>query len=285
MSALFTPYSLKDINLRNRIAVPPMCQYSAVDGFTNEWHQAHYAGLARGGAGLVVVEATGVSPEGRITPGCTGIWNDEQAEGLAQIVSSIESAGAVPGIQIGHAGRKASANKPWEGDDHIPEGDPEAWQPIGPSPIAFGGGILPRVPKEMTIEDIERVKADFVAAARRARDAGFKWLELHYGHGYLASSFFSAHANQRTDQYGGSAENRGRFLLETLEAVRAEWPDNLPLSVRFGMIEFDGNDEETLTDAIELTKKFKAAGADFISVTMGFNTPNSEIPWGPAFMA
>lgn len=285
MSALYTPYSLKDITLRNRIAVPPMCQYSAVDGLTNEWHQSHYASLARGGSGLVVVEATGVSPEGRITPGCTGIWNDEQAKGLAQIASSIKTAGAVPSIQIGHAGRKASANKPWEGDNHIAEDDPNSWQPIGPSSIAFGGGILPREPKEMTIEDIERVKADFVAAAQRALDAGFEWLELHYGHGYLASSFFSPHANQRTDQYGGNAENRGRFLLETLIVVREVWPANLPLSIRFGVIEFDGNDEETLSDAIELTKKFKAAGADFLSVSMGFNTPNAEIPWGPAFMA
>ena len=214
MSALFTPFTLKDVTLRNRIAVPPMCQYQAHEGYVNEWHLAHYTGMARGGASLVIVEATGVSPEGRITPGCTGLWEDGQTEGMARIASAIRAAGAVPGIQIGHAGRKASANRPWEGDDHIPEDDRRGWQTLAPSAIAFGGG-LSRVPKEMTVEDIERVKADFVAAAKRALAAGFQWLELHFAHGYLAQSFFSPIANQRTDQYGGSAQNRGRFLLES----------------------------------------------------------------------
>lgn len=285
MRDLFTPYQLKDVRLRNRIAVPPMCQYSAEDGFVNDWHQAHYAGLARGGSGLVIVEATGVAPEGRITPACLGIWSDEHTHGLADIASTIKKAGAVPGIQIAHAGRKASANRPWEGDNHITEGDPRGWQPIGPSPIAFGGVNLPRVPLEMSIEDIERVKADFTAATRRVRDAGYEWLELHFAHGYLAQSFFSVHANQRTDEYGGNVANRGRFLLETLAAVRAEWPENLPLTIRFGVIEFDGRDEETQAESIELVKKFKAGGADFISVSMGFNTPEAQIPWGPAFLA
>ncbi len=170
MSALFTPFTLKDVTLRNRIAIPPMCQYSAVDGFTNDWHWAHYAGMARGGAGLVIVEATGVSPEGRITPGCTGLWSDQHIEGMARVAASIKQAGAVPGIQIGHAGRKASANKPWEGDDHIAEGDPRGWDTLAPSAIAFGGG-LPKVPQAMTRDDIARVTADFVSAARRARDA------------------------------------------------------------------------------------------------------------------
>ncbi len=151
----------------------------------------------------------------------------------------------MPGIQIGHAGRKASANKPWEGDDHIPDGDPRAWETISPSAIAFGGG-LPKVPREMTLADIERVKADHVAAARRALAAGFKWLELHFAHGYLAQSFFSIHANQRTDGYGGDAVRRRPFLEETLSAVREVWPDHLPLDARLGVIEYDGRDEETL---------------------------------------
>src|SRR6195952_4709127 len=219
MSALFQPYKLKDISLRNRIAIPPMCQYTAVDGLINDWHRVHLAGLARGGAGLVIVEATAVSPEGRITPGCAGIWNDEQAQPFAPVVASIKAAGAVPGIQIAHAGRKASANRPWEGDDHIAENDPRGWPTIGPSAIAFGGG-LPRVPKAMTVEDIARVRRDFVAAAERARDAGFEWLELHFAHGYLGQSFFSVHANHREDQYGGTAENRGRFLLAPLREGR-----------------------------------------------------------------
>ncbi|GGY60443.1 NADH:flavin oxidoreductase/NADH oxidase [Pseudoduganella albidiflava] len=284
MSALFTEFTLKDVTLRNRIAVPPMCQYSAVDGYTNDWHLAHYTSIARGGAGLVIVEATAVSPEGRITPGCTGLWEDGQAEGMARIAAAIKAGGAVPGIQIAHAGRKASANRPWEGDDHLAEGDPHGWQTIAPSAIAFGAN-LPKVPQAMTIADIERVKADFVQAARRARDAGFQWLELHFAHGYLAQSFFSAHSNQRDDIYGGSAENRGRFLLETLAAVREVWPENLPLTARFGVIEYDGRDEETLLESIDLTRKMRAGGLDLLNVSVGFTIPKTAIPWGPAFLA
>jgi 2,4-dienoyl-CoA reductase-like NADH-dependent reductase (Old Yellow Enzyme family) len=284
MSALFDQFQLKDVSLRNRIAVPPMCQYSATDGMVNDWHRAHYTSLARGGAGLVIVEATAVSPEGRITPGCTGLWNDAQAQAFEPIVHAMNAAGTVPGIQIAHAGRKASANRPWEGDDHIAEDDPRGWPVIAPSAIAFGAH-LPKVPRAMTLEDIARVRADFVAAAKRARDAGFRWLELHFAHGYLAQSFFSPHANQRNDQYGGSAENRGRFLLETLAAVREVWPENLPLTLRFGVIEYDGRDEQTLLESIELIKGFKRTGLDFLSVSMGFDTPAAKIPWAPAFLA
>ena len=198
MSSLFDPLKLKGVTLRNRIAVPPMCQYMAEDGLINDWHRVHLAGLARGGAGLVIVEATAVSPEGRITPGDTGLWNDEQARAFVPVVEAIKAAGAVPGIQIGHAGRKASANAPWEGDDHIAVDDLRGWSTIAPSAIPFGGN-LPKVPKAMTLQDIVRVRADFVAAARRARDAGFQWLELHFAHGYLGQSFFSVHSNQRDD--------------------------------------------------------------------------------------
>jgi 2,4-dienoyl-CoA reductase-like NADH-dependent reductase (Old Yellow Enzyme family) len=277
MTALFTEFSLKDITLRNRIAVPPMCQYSADDGHTNDWHLAHYTQLARGGAGLVIVEATAVSPEGRITPGCTGIWNDEQAEGMAKIASAIKKAGACAGIQIAHAGRKASANRPWEGDDHLADSDPQSWQTIAPSAVAFGAN-LPKVPQAMTLEDIERVKADFVAAAKRAKKAGFEWLELHFAHGYLAQSFFSIHSNKRDDQYGGDLAGRSRFLLETLQAVREVWPENLPLTARFGVI-------ETLSESIHLTRQFKQSGLDMLSVSMGFSTPDADIPWGPALLA
>lgn len=283
MSALFQPYHLKDITLRNRIAVPPMCQYMALDGLANDWHLSHYAGMARGGAALVIVEATAVSPEGRITPGCTGIWSDALAQGFAPIVKEIKKAGAVPGIQIGHAGRKASANRPWEGDDHIAEGDPRGWETIAPSAIAFGGG-LGKVPRAMTLDDIARVRQDFVDAALRAREVGFEWLELHFAHGYLGQSFFSEHSNKRDDIYGGSLENRSRFLLETLKAVREVWPEHLPLTIRFGVIEFDGRDEETLLESIALVRQFKDAGMDMISVSMGFTIPDTTIPWGPAFM-
>lgn len=284
MSGLFSPFSLKDVTLRNRIAVPPMCQYTATDGLSNEWHRVHYSGLARGSAGLVIVEATAVSPEGRITPGCLGIWNDEQAEKLAQIARDIKAAGAVPGIQIAHAGRKASANRPWEGDDHIAADDGRGWETIAPSAVAFGAN-LPQVPKAMTLDDIARVREDFATAARRARDAGFEWLELHFAHGYLAQSFFSVQANQRQDQYGGDLAGRSRFMLETLEAVRHVWPENLPLTARFGVIEYDGRDEETLAESIEVTRQMRANGLDLLSVSIGFSTPDANIPWGPAFLA
>ncbi|WP_296806245.1 NADH:flavin oxidoreductase/NADH oxidase [Thiocapsa sp.] len=284
MSALFQPFTLKDVTLRNRIAVPPMCQYSAIEGLVNDWHLVHLAGLARGGAGLVIVEATAVSPEGRITPNCTGLWNDEQAQALVPAVEAIKAAGAVPGIQIAHAGRKANANRPWEGDDHIAESDARGWQPIAPSAIAYGAN-LPRVPKAMTLDDIARVRSDFKAAARRARDAGFRWLELHFAHGYLGQSFFSTHSNQRDDAYGGSLENRCRFLLETLGAVREVWPENLPLTARFGVIEYDGHDEETLAESIELARQLKSHGLDLLSVSIGFSTPTARIPWAPGFLA
>ena len=283
MSALFEPYTLKDVTLRNRIAIPPMCQYMAENGMVNDWHLVHLAGLARGGAGLVVVEATAVSPEGRITPGCAGIWSDAHAQAFVPMVKAIKDAGSVPGIQIAHAGRKASANRPWEGDDHIPEGNPEGWQTIAPSPVAFGAN-LPKVPKQMSLEDIARVRQDFVDAARRARDAGFEWIELHFAHGYLGQSFFSEHSNQRTDEYGGSFENRSRFLLETLAAVREVWPENLPLTARFGVIEYDGRDEQTLSESIELARRFKDGGLDLLSVSVGFTIPQTNIPWGPAFL-
>ena len=284
MSALFQPFKLKDVTLRNRIAVPPMCQYMATDGVVNDWHRVHYPAIARGGAGLVIVEATAVSPEGRISPNCTGLWNNAQAQALAPIAASIKAAGEVPGIQIGHAGRKASANRPWDGDDHIAADDARGWPTISPSATAFGAN-LPKVPRAMPVEDIARVRADFVAAARRALEAGFEWLELHFAHGYLAQSFYSVHANQRDDAYGGSFENRSRFLLETLQAVRKVWPEHLPLTARFGVLEYDGRDEETLAESIELTRQFKREGLDLLSVSVGFSTPSANIPWAPAFLA
>ena len=277
---LFTPFTLKGITLRNRIAVSPMCQYQAVDGLPTDWHPTHYLSRARGGAGLVVVEATAVSPEGRITPACLGLWSDAHATALQPIVDGIKAAGAVPGIQIGHAGRKASANLPWEGDNHIPASDPRGWETIAPSAVPYGEA-LPRVPREMTKADITRVREDFVAAAQRARDLGFEFLMLHFAHGYLAQNFLSPWSNHRTDEYGGSAENRARFMIETLEAVRAVWPEHLPLAARLGAIEFDDRDEETLGESITLVKRFKELGLDFLDVSMSFSTPTAKIPWGP----
>lgn len=284
MPHLFDPYTLRGVTLRNRIAVSPMCQYSAVEGLPTDWHTVHLGGLARGGAGLVVIEATAVSPDGRITPGCTGLWSERHAQAFEPLVRVIAAAGAVPGLQIGHAGRKASANRPWEGDDHMPEGDPRGWPTISPSAVPFGGQ-LGKVPRAMSHEDIARVRADFVAAARRARDIGVQWLMLHFAHGYLGQSFLSVHANQRDDEYGGSFENRSRFLLETLAAVREVWPADRVLSARLGVLEFDGRDEETLAESIELARRFKAAGLDFLDVSIGFSTPKAKVPWGPALLA
>ena len=284
MPSLFDTFKLKDVTLKNRIAVSPMCQYSADDGVINDWHLVHLGSHVIGGAGLVIGEATAVSPEGRITPGDTGIWNDAQAEKWQSIVAFAKAHGAVPGLQIAHAGRKAAANRPWEGDDHMKADDPRAWQPIGPSPLAFGGN-LPRVPTEMTKADIVRVRNDFVAAAKRALDVGFEWLELHFAHGYLAQSFFSPLANQRTDEYGGSFENRIRFLTETFAAVREVWPARLPLTMRLGISDFIPG-SQTVEESIDLVKRFKALGLDLIDVSLGFNTPDmSGVPWGPAFMA
>lgn len=283
MRSLFDPLKIKDVTLKNRIAVPPMCQYSAIDGIPNDWHRGHYAGLSRGGAGLVEVEATAVSPEGRITLGCTGLWNDAQTASFAPLVQLIKAAHAVPGIQLAHAGRKASANRPWEGDDHIAEADPRGWETIAPSAVAFGG-LLPKVPRAMALEEIRRVQDDFVAAASRARDAGFEWLELHLGHGYLAHSFFSPGSNRRSDDYGGNFENRSRFLVETVRAVRKRWPERLPLTARFGFVEFDDRDEERLAESIALVRSLRGEGLDLVSVSLGFSTPHAKIPWGPGFL-
>jgi 2,4-dienoyl-CoA reductase-like NADH-dependent reductase (Old Yellow Enzyme family) len=285
MINLYSELQLKDVRLKNRIAVSPMCQYSAVDGVPNNWHLVHLGARAIGGAGLVIAEATAVAPEGRITPGCTGLWNDSQAAAWAPIVRFIEEQGAVPGIQIGHAGRKASASRPWQGDAHLPPEHPEAWQPIGASSLAFGGS-LPRVPLEMSVDDIRRVRNDFVAAARRALESGFKWLVLHFAHGYLAQSFFSPLANRRTDAYGGSAANRARFLLETLAAVREVWPEKWPLTVRLGVIDYVPG-EQPLQESIALIRSMQAGGLDLIDVSLGFNTPDvSRVPFGEhAFLA
>lgn len=285
MAYLFEPFTLKSVTLRNRIVTTPMCMYSVVDGVIGDWHYAHLGQLAVGGSGLVTVEATAVSPEGRITWGDTGLWNDEQMAALKPAVAAIKKAGAVPAIQLAHAGRKASANRPWEGDDHIADDAPHGWPIIGPSPLAFGSEKLWKVPSEMSVADIARVQGDFIAAAQRARAAGFEWLELHFAHGFLAHSFLSPYSNRRTDKYGGSFENRARFMLETFTAVREVWPGDYPLTARLGVIEYDGHDDEQIAESITLIKLLSEAGLDFVSASIGFSTPDAAIPWGPAFMA
>lgn len=283
MAGLFDELRVKDVRLRNRIMVSPMCQYSAADGMPNDWHLVHLGARAIGGAGAVIAEATGVSPEGRITPGCTGIWSDRHAQAWAPVARFVKAHGAVPGIQIAHAGRKASAEIPWKGGASLAPDDPRSWEPVGPTGEAFGAKLT-RPPRAMTLADISRVQGEFAAAAKRALAAGFELLELHFAHGYLAQSFFSPLVNKRTDDYGGSFENRARFLIETLEAVRAVWPERLPLAARLGVIDYVPG-EQPLEESIELVRRFKVRGLDLIDVSLGSNTADgSRVPRGPAFL-
>lgn len=282
MAHLFDSLKIKDKTLRNRVAVSPMCQYSSDDGMMNDWHLVHLGARAVGGAGLVIAEATSVSPEGRISLGDAGIWSDAHVEPMRRVTSFIKSHGAVAGIQIAHAGRKASAQRPWEGDAHL-KANEGAWPIIGPSAMAFGGN-LGTVPQAMSESDIGRVRENFVAAAKRSLEAGYEWLELHFAHGYLAQSFYSPLANHRTDKYGGSLENRSRFLKETLSAVRQVWPERFPLTIRLGVVDYvDGG--VTVEESITVIREFKQLGMDLIDVSLGFNSPDSsKVPWGPGFM-
>lgn len=258
-----------------------MCQYSSVDGFPNDWHLVHLGSRAVGGAGLVVMEATAVSPEGRISPADCGIYDDGHIESYAKIAGFVKQHGAVAGIQIAHAGRKASTNKPWEGNDRI-DNDQGGWNTIAPSAIAFGGKLT-KVPKEMTLDDIVRVQADFVSSAKRVLAAGFECLEIHFAHGYLAHEFYSPLSNKRTDRYGGSFDNRIRFLLETFAAVREVWPARLPLTARLSVIDWSQGGV-TLDESIELIRQLKTAGLDMIDVSHGMVTPNEKVPWEPGMM-
>lgn len=262
MASLFTEFRLKDVRLKNRIGVSPMCQYSARDGFAGDWHLVHLGARAIGGAALVIAEATAVAPEGRITPGCTGIWSDIHAERFMPITRFIKAQGCVAGIQLAHAGRKASAYAPWDGKGDLPSNDPRAWQPIGPSDLAFGGS-LNRRPRAMTKDDIQRVQRDFAEAAKRALAAGFEWLELHFAHGYLAQSFFSPIANKRADEYGGNFDGRARFILETFSAVRSVWPERLPLTVRLGITDLHP-ESQPIEESIELVRELKSRGLDLV---------------------
>ena len=279
---LFQPLTVRSITLRNRIGVSPMCQYSAADGMANDWHYVHLGSRAVGGAGLVIVEATGVAPEGRITPGCLGLWSEKHIEPLARIAKFVKSQGAVAGIQIAHAGRKASADLPWRGGAHLSEAH-GGWPTIAPSAIPFGGE-LNKVPHAMTEADIARVQNDFVAAAKRASAAGFEWLELHAAHGYLFNEFLSPLANHRTDQYGGSFENRIRLLLDTTHAVRKIWPDNLPLAVRISAIDWKEGGWD-IEQSIALAKLLKAAGVDLMDCSSGGVVPDAKIVVKPGYQA
>ena len=277
---LFQPLTIRSVTLRNRIGVSPMCQYSATDGVAGDWHYVHYGARAVGGAGLVIVEASGVAPEGRITPGCLGLWSDKHIAPLARIAKFVKAHGAVPGIQIAHAGRKASAEVPWRGGAHLSVAQ-GGWETIAPSAIAFGGDLT-KVPQAMTAADIIRVQHDFVAAASRALTAGFEWLELHAAHGYLFNEFLSPLSNHRTDNYGGSFENRTRFLLDTTRAVRKVWPEHLPLTVRLSAIDWKEGGWQ-IEDSIALAKRLKAEGVDLMDCSSGGLVPDAKINVAPGY--
>ncbi len=271
--------TIRGVTLRNRIAVSPMCQYSSEDGFANDWHFVHLGTRAAGGAGLVIAEAAAVSPEGRISPQDLGIWKDEHIAPLAGITRFIASQGAAAGIQIAHAGRKASTSSPRQGGGTLLE-DRGGWRTVAPSPIPFDPADP--APEELTKAGIARIVEAFAAAASRARRAGFQVVELHAAHGYLAHEFLSPLSNRRTDEYGGSFDNRIRFVLEAAEAVRAAWPQELPLFVRISATDWVEGGWD-LGSSVELAKRLKPLGVDLIDCSSGALVPYAKIPAAAGF--
>lgn len=279
MSHLFDTFKLRDVSFANRIGMPPMCQYSAKDGYVSDWHVVHYGTRATGGLGLMIVEATGVVPEGRISPGDLGLWEDGQIEGLAGIAHFARSQGCVPAIQLAHAGRKASVGLGWEAQRTL-TAEEGGWRPVSASAIPFGEVYA--TPDELDELGICKVVASFAAAARRARVAGFEAVEIHAAHGYLIHQFLSPISNRRSDQYGGSFENRTRLLREVVGAVRAVWPENLPVLVRLSATDWvDGGWDADQT--VELCRVLKTLGVDLVDVSTGGLVPDAKIPVGPAF--
>lgn len=276
---LFSPLSLRDVTLRNRIALSPMCQYSAVDGLANDWHLVHLGSRAVGGAGLVVFEATAVEPRGRISPGDLGLWDDAHIEPIARIVRFVEAQGAAAALQLGHAGRRGSVRAPFEGGAALAPLD-GGWITVGPSPVPFGDGFP--APEALTVDGIHGVVRAFVAAARRALAAGFRVVEVHAAHGYLLHEFLSPLANRRTDEYGGSFENRTRLVREVVEAVRREWPERLPILVRISATDWlEGGWD--VDQSVEFCKALRALGVDLVDVSSGGLDPRAKIPLGPGY--
>src|SRR5579883_1222616 len=277
---LLTPYTLRGVTLPNRIAVSPMCQYSSTDGFPNDWHLVHLGSRAAGGAGLVFVEATAVTPEGRITPADMGLWSDAHVEPLARIAKFVESMGAVPAIQLAHAGRKASCRVPWEGGARVTDAAQGGWPVLAPSPIPFTDGDP--APVELDEAGITRIADAWVAASHRAIAAGFKIIEIHNAHGYLLHEFLSPLSNHRTDQYGGSLENRMRFSLRVASAVRKAIPDSMPLFVRLSCTDWAEGGWD-LDQSIELSKRLKEIGVDLIDSSSGALVKSARIPVAPGY--
>jgi 2,4-dienoyl-CoA reductase-like NADH-dependent reductase (Old Yellow Enzyme family) len=275
---LFSPLPLRSVTLRNRIAVSPMCQYSAVDGRATDWHFVHLGSRAVGGAGLVVFEATAVEARGRISPADMGLWDDGQIEPLARIVRFVETHGAVPALQLAHAGRKASVRAPWDGGGPIPPAE-GGWTPIAPSALPFADGHP--VPHTLDREGLRAVVAAFAAAARRAAAAGFRALEVHCAHGYLLHEFLSPLSNQRHDLYGGSFENRTRLAREVLQAVRAAWPERLPLLVRISATDWVPGGWD-VDQSVELARALEPV-VDLVDVSSGGLAWNAQVPMGPGY--
>lgn len=291
-TTLFEPFTLRSLTVPNRIWMAAMCQYSAAPdgelaGVPNDWHFAHLAARAAGGTGLIITEATAVSPVGRISPYDLGIWNDTQVEAFRRITSFLKSQGTVPGIQLAHAGRKASTERTWMGGAPLPPGERHGWTPVAPSAIPFHTGST--TPEELSIEQIDRVVTEFADAARRALDAGFQVAEIHGAHGYLINQFLSPHSNHRTDGYGGDFEGRTRFALEVVEAVRAVWPQDLPVFFRISATDWlsenadDHREGWTVDDTVRFAKELQARGVDLMDVSTGGNAPKAKISPAPGY--
>ncbi len=278
-SGLFDEIKIRDIRFANRIAVSPMCEYSCENGLANDWHLVHLGSRAVGGAGLVMFEATGVRPEGRISASDLGLWEDAQVEPLARVVRFVEDHGAVAGLQLAHAGRKASVHVPWEGGGpHLPEAG--GWRPVAPSPLPFADGYA--TPEPLSEEGLRQVVEAFVAAARRALAAGFRVLEIHSAHGYLLHQFLSPLSNRREDRWGGSLENRTRLVRQVAEAVRREWPERLPLLLRLSCTDWapGGWDPD---QSVELARKLKELGVDLVDCSSGGTVATAKVPLGPGY--
>lgn len=275
MSMLFSPLQLRSVRLKNRVAMSPMCQYSSENGKVGEWHLLHYPTRAAGGVGLVVVEATAVEQRGVISPDDLGIWSDEHVAGLKELAARIKAAGGVPGIQIAHAGRKAGTQSPWKGGKPLHQ-----WTPVAPSEIAFHEGWM--VPRALDVIGLEQVKEAFKKGARRALEAGFEVLELHMAHGYLLHSFLSPLSNRRTDQYGGSFDNRARFPLEVVRAVRQVWPEELPLLVRVSASDW-AEGGWGAEDTVAFAGRLKKLDVDLLDCSSGGAVPGAKIPVGPGY--
>ena len=284
MPDLFSPFTLKDITLRNRIVMSPMTMYRSIDGKMSDFHIMLMGSRAAGGFGLVFPEQIAILPDGRTSTGCAGIYDDAQMDGLSRVAAIIKDMGAVPAIQLGHTGRKGSEKKPWHGKTQLPPDDPNGWQLRAPSAISYGGRYTYPV-LELTVAEIHDIHRAYARAAQRALDCGFEWLEMHFAHGYLGASFFSPLANQRTDAYGGSVENRLRFHREALDAVRAVWPERLPLTMRLGSDDFNEAGTQ-FDDAVWAVGQMKQHGLDLADISLGLNTDAmKDVPFNQvAFM-